>query len=103
MARLIHVVPASNPEVLRRALAQALDDATGKTAVAPITEAEREMLSWRAMQCIIWKLLLICNRLFVPHSGRAAANNEHDKVQPAESPPGMIAPSLLSKRFLHFR
>jgi hypothetical protein len=33
---------------LRRALAQALDDATGKTGVAPITSAERETLSWSA-------------------------------------------------------
>jgi hypothetical protein len=33
---------------LRRALAQALDDATGKTGVAPITSAERGTLSWSA-------------------------------------------------------
>ena len=48
LARLIRVVPAGDPEALRRALAQALDDSTGKTGVAPITEAEREALSWRA-------------------------------------------------------
>ena len=33
---------------LRGALTQALDDATGTQGVAPITEAEREALSWRA-------------------------------------------------------
>ena len=48
IARLIHVVPAGDPEALRRALAQALDDSTGNTGVARITEAERETLSWRA-------------------------------------------------------
>src|SRR5262249_20225840 len=48
LARLIHVVPAGDPAALRRALAQALDDATGKTCVPPITGAERELLSWRA-------------------------------------------------------
>jgi glycosyltransferase involved in cell wall biosynthesis len=48
IARLIHVVPAGDPEALRRALAQALDDSTGNTGVARITAAERETLSWRA-------------------------------------------------------
>ena len=48
VGRLIRVVPAGDPDSLRRALVQALDDATGKTAVAPITMAERENLSWRA-------------------------------------------------------
>ena len=47
IARLIHVVPAGDAEALRRALAQALDDSTGNTGVARITEAERETLSWR--------------------------------------------------------
>ena len=48
IARLIHVVPAGDPEALRRALAHALDDSTGNTGVARITAAERETLSWRA-------------------------------------------------------
>ena len=48
LARLIRVVPAGDPDALRRALAQAIDDSTGKTGVAPITGAERETLSWRA-------------------------------------------------------
>jgi glycosyltransferase involved in cell wall biosynthesis len=48
LARLIRVVPAEDAAALRHALSQSLDDATGKTSVAPITEAEREMLSWRA-------------------------------------------------------
>src|SRR5262249_23395930 len=48
LARLIRVVPADNPDSLRHALAEALDDASGNTAVAPITQGEREMLSWRA-------------------------------------------------------
>jgi glycosyltransferase involved in cell wall biosynthesis len=48
LGRLIRVVPSGDPDALRRALAQALDDATGKTAVAPITEVERDNLSWRA-------------------------------------------------------
>jgi glycosyltransferase involved in cell wall biosynthesis len=48
IARLIHVVPAGDPEALRGALLQALDDSTGNTGVARITGAEREALSWRA-------------------------------------------------------
>jgi glycosyltransferase involved in cell wall biosynthesis len=48
LERLIRVVPAGDPDALRRAIAQALDDATGKTGVAPITSAERETLSWSA-------------------------------------------------------
>jgi starch synthase len=48
LGRLIRVVPTGDPDALRRALGQALDDATGKTAVAPITGAERENLTWRA-------------------------------------------------------
>jgi starch synthase len=47
LARLIRVVPTDEPLALRRALAQALKDATGETGLAPITEAEREALSWR--------------------------------------------------------
>jgi glycosyltransferase involved in cell wall biosynthesis len=47
LARLIRVVPAGDPEALRRALAEALDDTTGKRSVAPITETERQALSWR--------------------------------------------------------
>ena len=47
LARLIRVVPVGNSQALRRALAQALEDATGKTGVAPITDSEREALSWR--------------------------------------------------------
>ncbi len=48
LARLVRVVPAGNALALRRALKQALDDATGSPGVASITEAEREALSWRA-------------------------------------------------------
>jgi glycosyltransferase involved in cell wall biosynthesis len=47
IVRLIRVVPVEDVNSLRRALAEALDDATGKTGVPPITEAEREVLSWR--------------------------------------------------------
>jgi glycosyltransferase involved in cell wall biosynthesis len=47
LSRLIHVVPAGDVVALRGALARALDGATGKTPFTPITEAEREMLSWR--------------------------------------------------------
>jgi glycosyltransferase involved in cell wall biosynthesis len=48
LERLVRVVPAGDPNALRLALAQALDDAAGKTGVPPITNAERETLSWRA-------------------------------------------------------
>jgi glycosyltransferase involved in cell wall biosynthesis len=47
LKRLIRVVPVGDPDALRQALAQALDDATGKTGIAPITETERQGLSWR--------------------------------------------------------
>jgi glycosyltransferase involved in cell wall biosynthesis len=46
ISRLIRIVVADDAEALRRALAQALGDATGKTEVAPITDAERQMLGW---------------------------------------------------------
>ena len=44
ISRLIHVVPADAPDALHRALARALDDAS---TVPPITEPERQSLSWR--------------------------------------------------------
>ncbi len=47
LARLIHVVPSGDSNALRCALFQALGDSTGKSHVAPITEAERQALSWR--------------------------------------------------------
>jgi starch synthase len=47
LARLVRVVPAGDPEALRRALLAALDDETGRTDVAGITQANRELLSWR--------------------------------------------------------
>jgi starch synthase len=45
LARLIRVVPVGDSEALRRALAEALDDAT--RGAASITEAERQALGWR--------------------------------------------------------
>jgi glycosyltransferase involved in cell wall biosynthesis len=47
LRRLIRVAPAGDPDPLRLALAQVLDNAIGKTGVAPITETERQALSWR--------------------------------------------------------
>jgi glycosyltransferase involved in cell wall biosynthesis len=47
LARLIRVVPPDDVLALRCALTQALQDATGETGVAPITDSERESLSWR--------------------------------------------------------
>jgi len=46
-SRLIRVVHADDPQALRCALAQAIGDADAKTGVAPITESERQLLSWR--------------------------------------------------------
>jgi starch synthase len=43
LARHIHIVPACDPRMLRCALAQALANIT---TVSPITETERQMLSW---------------------------------------------------------
>jgi starch synthase len=47
LTRLIRVVPADDANALRRALAEALDDAMGKTGVASIAETERNALGWR--------------------------------------------------------
>jgi glycosyltransferase involved in cell wall biosynthesis len=47
LSRLIRVVPAGDADALRRALAEALDDAIGKTGVPSITETERQALGWR--------------------------------------------------------
>jgi glycosyltransferase involved in cell wall biosynthesis len=48
LARLIRVVPAGDSIALRCALTQAFDDVMGKPGIAPITQAERQALSWRA-------------------------------------------------------
>src|SRR5262245_52956281 len=47
LTRLIRVVPADDPTALRGALAEALDDAMGKTGVPSIAETERQALGWR--------------------------------------------------------
>lgn len=47
LARLIRVVPAGDSLALRCALTKTLDDATAKSGGAPITEVERQTLSWR--------------------------------------------------------
>jgi glycosyltransferase involved in cell wall biosynthesis len=47
LGRLIRVAPADDPDALRLALTQALEDALGKSGVAAITEAERQALTWR--------------------------------------------------------
>jgi glycosyltransferase involved in cell wall biosynthesis len=47
LARLIRVVPAGDSIALRRALTKSLDEVTRKP-VAPITEEERQALSWKA-------------------------------------------------------
>jgi glycosyltransferase involved in cell wall biosynthesis len=47
LTRLIRVVPVEDPKALRRALAEALDDAMGKTGVPSIAETERRALGWR--------------------------------------------------------
>jgi len=44
---LVCVVPVGDPEALRGALAEALDDAVRNIGVPSLTEAERQMLSWR--------------------------------------------------------
>jgi len=46
LSRLIWVVGSNDVEALSSALAQAIDAATGKTCVAPITDNERQMLGW---------------------------------------------------------
>ena len=46
VSRLIRIVPTESVEQLRDALIQALDDASRKTGVPPITEAERQLLGW---------------------------------------------------------
>jgi starch synthase len=68
LARLIRVVPAGDPHALRCALAQALDDATGKTKVAPITEAEREVLSWKAYALRDLQFIGRMFKLFSPYA-----------------------------------
>jgi starch synthase len=47
LARFIRLVPAGNSDALRHALLRALDDARCESGVAPITESERQALSWR--------------------------------------------------------
>lgn len=48
LARLIRVVEAGDPDALRRALLEAINDASGKTEVTSITDGERQNLSWKA-------------------------------------------------------
>jgi alpha-maltose-1-phosphate synthase len=45
--RLIRVVRADDPLALRHALAKAISDADAKAGVAPITQSERQLLSWK--------------------------------------------------------
>ena len=47
LARLIRIVPTGDPEALRVALTQALEQARDNGAKPMITEAERQSLSWR--------------------------------------------------------
>jgi starch synthase len=47
LGRLVRVVLADDPDALRRALTEALDDAADKSRAPRITEAERETLGWR--------------------------------------------------------
>jgi alpha-maltose-1-phosphate synthase len=46
LSRLIWTVASNDAVALRCALERALNAATGKTPVAPITDAERQMLGW---------------------------------------------------------
>jgi glycosyltransferase involved in cell wall biosynthesis len=48
LERLIRVVPPGDANALRAALSLSLDSVSGERKVAPITEAERSLLSWRA-------------------------------------------------------
>jgi alpha-maltose-1-phosphate synthase len=48
LERLIRIVPPGDANALHDALAQAVDSVSGKRETAPITEAERSLLSWRA-------------------------------------------------------
>jgi alpha-maltose-1-phosphate synthase len=63
LARLIRVVPVDDSYVLRRALAEALDDAIGKTGVLPISEAERQALSWKDYA---WRHLQVIHEVVQP-------------------------------------
>ena len=46
LGRLIHIVPSDDYEALARAISQALKNALGANAVAPISDDERQMLGW---------------------------------------------------------
>jgi starch synthase len=48
LSRLIHIVPAENAQALRRALCEALVDASGTSNISPISQAERETLGWKS-------------------------------------------------------
>jgi alpha-maltose-1-phosphate synthase len=47
LARFIRVVPAGDPDALRHALVQTLDDVAANLGITSMTETERQALSWR--------------------------------------------------------
>jgi glycosyltransferase involved in cell wall biosynthesis len=69
LSRLIRTVHADDPRALCRALADALDDAIGKTSVAPITETERQLLGWR---CYAARDLRFMEEILLPERRRPA-------------------------------
>ena len=48
LSRLICIVRSEDPLALRLGMEQSLRDTIANTSVAPITEAERQMLSWKS-------------------------------------------------------
>lgn len=60
MSRLIRIVAAESVQQLREAIIAALDDATGKSGVPPITEAERALLGWNCYAMRDLEFMVAC-------------------------------------------
>jgi glycosyltransferase involved in cell wall biosynthesis len=84
LARLIRVVPPDDAPALRRALAQALEDATGETGVAPITKAEREALSWG--RYALRDLHFMNEMLQLPARPSPNSPRRYDRIVPSRDP-----------------
>lgn len=84
LARLIRVVPTDDAPALRRALAQALEDATGETGVAPITKTEREALSWG--RYALRDLHFMNEMLQLPARPSPNSPHRYDRIVPSRDP-----------------
>lgn len=78
LARLIHLVPVGDATALRAALDKALGQAMGGYPFTPITEAERQLLSWRSYAL---RELQVMRKLMPPARDETAPQTTHQTAR----------------------